>query len=47
MKTALVRFWCDEHGLTNLEYGLIIAAIALAIVDVLVGSRFQFPNRHG
>jgi Flp pilus assembly pilin Flp len=44
IKTAFVRFWRDEHGVTNLEYGIVVAAIALAIFDVLGGSRFQLPK---
>jgi Flp pilus assembly pilin Flp len=44
MKTVFLRFWRDERGITNLEYGIVVAAIALAIFDVLVGSRFHLPN---
>ncbi len=35
MKTALARFVKDETGATTLEYGLIAAGIAVAIITVL------------
>jgi pilus assembly protein Flp/PilA len=31
------RFWADESGATAIEYGLIAAGIALAIIAVLNG----------
>ena len=35
MKTAVVRFVRDESGATALEYGLIAAGIAVAIITTL------------
>jgi pilus assembly protein Flp/PilA len=37
MKTVLVRFLRDESGATAIEYGLIAAGIALAIITVVNG----------
>ncbi len=31
------RFWSDESGATAIEYGLIAAGIALAIITVVNG----------
>jgi pilus assembly protein Flp/PilA len=33
----LKRFWSDESGATAIEYGLIAAGIAVAIITVLKG----------
>jgi pilus assembly protein Flp/PilA len=35
MKTAVLRFLKDESGATALEYGLIAAGIAVAIITTL------------
>ncbi|MBR0716762.1 Flp family type IVb pilin [Bradyrhizobium liaoningense] len=35
MKSMLTKFWSDESGATAIEYGLIAAGIALAIITVV------------
>lgn len=35
MKRMVVKFWSDESGATAIEYGLIAAGIALAIITVV------------
>ncbi|MBR0825890.1 Flp family type IVb pilin [Bradyrhizobium manausense] len=35
MKNMLTKFWSDESGATAIEYGLIAAGIALAIITVV------------
>lgn len=35
MRNRLVRFLRDEHGATAIEYGLIAAGIAVAIIAVV------------
>ena len=35
MKACFVRFFADESGATAIEYGLIAAGIALAIITVV------------
>jgi len=35
MKRFLSKFWADESGATAIEYGLIAAGIALAIITVV------------
>jgi pilus assembly protein Flp/PilA len=37
MKRSLLKFWSDESGATAIEYGLIAAGIALAIIAVVNG----------
>ena len=37
MKRFLVRFLTDESGATAIEYGLIAAGIAVAILPVITG----------
>ena len=37
MKRSLLKFWKDELGATAIEYGLIAAGIALAIIAVVNG----------
>jgi pilus assembly protein Flp/PilA len=37
MKRLLVKFYGDESGATAIEYGLIAAGIALAIIAVVNG----------
>jgi pilus assembly protein Flp/PilA len=37
MKTHIRKFWIDESGATAIEYGLIAAGIALAIITVVNG----------
>lgn len=35
MKGVIQKFWSDESGATAIEYGLIAAGIALAIITVV------------
>ncbi|MBR1088246.1 Flp family type IVb pilin [Bradyrhizobium manausense] len=35
MKCMVSKFWSDESGATAIEYGLIAAGIALAIITVV------------
>ncbi|MDN4999521.1 Flp family type IVb pilin [Bradyrhizobium sp. WYCCWR 12677] len=35
MKHMVSKFWSDESGATAIEYGLIAAGIALAIITVV------------
>ena len=35
MKRVVQKFWSDESGATAIEYGLIAAGIALAIITVV------------
>ncbi|KRQ13625.1 pilus assembly protein [Bradyrhizobium sp. CCBAU 51745] len=35
MKHMILKFWSDESGATAIEYGLIAAGIALAIITVV------------
>ena len=35
MKSMVSKFWADESGATAIEYGLIAAGIALAIITVV------------
>jgi pilus assembly protein Flp/PilA len=37
MKRCVLKFWNDESGATAIEYGLIAAGIALAIIAVVNG----------
>lgn len=37
MKRCVVRFWQDESGATAIEYCLIAASIALAIIVIISG----------
>jgi len=37
MKRCLSMFWHDESGATAIEYGLIAAGIALAIILIING----------
>lgn len=37
MKRSLSKFFADESGATAIEYGLIAAGIALAIITVVNG----------
>ena len=37
MRHALLKFWNDESGATAIEYGLIAAGIALAIIAAVNG----------
>lgn len=35
LKNMVMKFWSDESGATAIEYGLIAAGIALAIITVV------------
>jgi pilus assembly protein Flp/PilA len=35
LKSLVKKFWSDEQGATAIEYGLIAAGIALAIITVV------------
>ena len=37
MRLSLTKFWRDETGATAIEYGLIAAGVALAIITVING----------
>ena len=37
MKCSLSKFWHDDSGATAIEYGLIAAGIALAIIVIITG----------
>ncbi|MGY4430370.1 pilus assembly protein Flp/PilA [Bradyrhizobium sp. F1.13.1] len=37
MKRMILKFWTDDSGATAIEYGLIAAGIALAIITVVNG----------
>ena len=37
MKSLLLRFWKEESGATAIEYGLIAAGIAIAIIAAVKG----------
>nr|WP_027544681.1 MULTISPECIES: Flp family type IVb pilin [unclassified Bradyrhizobium] len=37
MTRMVLKFWSDESGATAIEYGLIAAGIALAIITVVNG----------
>jgi pilus assembly protein Flp/PilA len=43
VKDLVKRFWTNESGATAIEYGLIAAGIAVAIITVLkgVGSKLK------
>ena len=51
LKRTLLNFFSDESGATAIEYGLIAAGIALAIIAVVngLGSNLntQFTNING
>ena len=37
MRRSLIKFFADESGATAIEYGLIAAGIALAIIAIVNG----------
>ena len=47
MKNAVNKFLADETGATAIEYGLIAAGIALAIIAVVNGLRSKFNAKFG
>jgi pilus assembly protein Flp/PilA len=44
MKNLIARFVKDESGATAIEYGLIAAGIALAIITIVNGLGTQLKN---
>jgi pilus assembly protein Flp/PilA len=47
MKKTLKNFWADETGATAIEYGLIAAGIALAIITVVNGLGSKLNTKFG
>lgn len=47
MKNTLKNFWADESGATAIEYGLIAAGIALAIITVVNGLGSKLNAKFG
>ena len=47
MKKTLKNFWIDESGATAIEYGLIAAGIALAIITVVNGLGSKLNAKFG
>ncbi len=47
MKKTLRNFWADESGATAIEYGLIAAGIALAIITVVNGLGSKLNTKFG
>jgi pilus assembly protein Flp/PilA len=47
MKKTLQNFWADESGATAIEYGLIAAGIALAIITVVNGLGSKLNAKFG
>jgi pilus assembly protein Flp/PilA len=47
MKKTLKNFWADESGATAIEYGLIAAGIALAIITVVNGLGSKLNTKFG
>ena len=47
MKKILQNFWADESGATAIEYGLIAAGIALAIITVVNGMGSKLNAKFG
>ena len=47
VKRTLKQFWADESGATAIEYGLIAAGIALAIITVVNGLGSKLNAKFG
>jgi len=47
MKNTLKNFWADESAATAIEYGLIAAGIALAIITVVNGLGSKLNAKFG
>ncbi|MBR1086059.1 Flp family type IVb pilin [Bradyrhizobium manausense] len=47
MKKTLKKFWADQSGATAIEYGLIAAGIALAIITVVNGLGSKLNTKFG
>lgn len=47
MKTILKKFWADESAATAIEYGLLAAGIALAVISVVNGLGSKVNTKFG
>ena len=47
MKSMVLKFLSDESGATAIEYGLIAAGIALAIITVVTGVGTGLKGKFG
>jgi pilus assembly protein Flp/PilA len=47
LKKTLKKFWADQSGATAIEYGLIAAGIALAIITVVNGLGSKLNTKFG
>ena len=47
MKRMVQKFWSDESGATAIEYGLIAAGIALAIITVVNSLGTSLSDKFG
>jgi pilus assembly protein Flp/PilA len=47
LKRMVKKFWSDEQGATAIEYGLIAAGIALAIITVVNGLGTSLNDKFG
>ena len=47
MKKIVLRFWADESGATAIEYGLIAAGIAVAIITAVQGVGTKLSTTFG
>jgi pilus assembly protein Flp/PilA len=47
VKRIAQKFWSDESGATAIEYGLIAAGIALAIITVVNGLGTSLNEKFG
>ena len=45
MRDVLKKFWADESGATAIEYGLITAGIAIAIIASVNGLGTKLSSR--
>ncbi len=44
MKNAMIRLWKDEDGANAVEYGIITAVIAVALIALLFAFRTQITG---
>jgi len=47
LKKTLKNFWTDESGATAIEYGLIAAGIAVAVITVVNGLGSKLNTKFG
>ena len=47
MKNVVLNFWNDESGATAIEYGLIAAGIAIAIITAVQGVGTKLNTNFG